>query len=58
MRRDQRMARTPQLRARIRAQELVAKRAENNGDMTKWDDARREIKKLRAEIVELVKTDD
>lgn len=58
MRRDQRMARIPQLRIRITAQEQRQTRAENNGDMTEWDDARREIEKLRAEIIHLVETDD
>lgn len=58
MRRDQRMARIPQLRIRITAQEQRQKRAERNDDMTEWDNARREIKKLRAEIVHLVRTDD
>lgn len=58
MRRDQRMVRIPQLRARIKVYENEAQRAENSNDMAKWDDARRTIKKLRAEIVELVKTDD
>ena len=58
MRRDQRMAHIPQLRARIEAFQRVAKRAEQNEDMAAWDNARREIKKLRAEIVHIVKTDD
>ena len=58
MRRDQRMARIPQLRARIRVYEAEAKRAEKRNDMTKWDDTQRTIRKLRAEIVELVKNDD
>lgn len=52
------MARIPQLRIRITAQEQRQKRAERNDDMTEWDNARREIKKLRAEIVHLVRTDD
>lgn len=54
MHRDQHLARLPQLSARIRTWERKAQQAERAGDMTAWDDARRQIEKLKAERAQIL----
>ena len=54
MHRDQHLARLPQLAARIKAWELRAEAAERAKDMTAWDDARRNIEKLKGERTQIL----
>lgn len=54
MHRDQHLARLPQLATRIKAWELKAKAAERAKDMTAWDDARRNIEKLKGERTQIL----
>ena len=54
MRRDQHLAKLPQLAVRIKAWEQKAAAAEKAGDMTAWDDAQRNIRKLRSERTQIL----
>ena len=54
MRRDQALARIPQIAAQIKAWGIKAEKAERAGDMTAWDDAQRNIRKLRRERTDLI----
>ena len=54
MRRDQHLARLPQISARIKSWQLKAEAAERAKDMTAWDDARRQIKKLTDERTQIL----
>lgn len=55
MRRDQALTRLPQLSARIAAWETAERKAERAGDVTAWDDARRNIKKLKDEKQRIIR---
>lgn len=54
MRRDQALAQLPQIAARIEHYTQKVKQAEKTGDMTAWDDAQRNIRKLQRERTNLI----
>ncbi len=49
MRRDQHLARLPEISACIKAWQQKAREAERAGDMTEWHDAQRNIRERVAE---------
>lgn len=54
MRRDQALARLPQIAAQIKHYAQKAAQAEKRGDMTAWNDAQRNIRKLQRERTNLI----
>lgn len=54
MRRDQALARLPQIAAQIAAWGQLAERATKLKDMTAWDDAQRNIRQLQRERTNLL----
>ena len=54
MHREHHLAKLPQLAIRIKAWEQKAAAAERVGDMTAWDDAQRNIRRLKGERTQIL----